>query len=269
MEADSHIFMYEAAAASAFAGVQPRAVKGVRGTIQTEDLLHAIRGEDIHHPETSLVCLENTHNRAGGAVTSPKDMAALYRICRHHEIPVHLDGARLFNAAASIGVPVKNLSIYSDTVQICLSKGLGAPAGSILAGPASFIQHARKWRKRLGGGLRQGGVLAAPGMIALKKMADRLPEDHEKAKRLAQHLGEQPSLFIENRVETNIVLVNIGQTGFSASHFLQLLKEEGVLAVAFGPQTIRFTTHYDVSLKEIGQAIDKISKVVSARVIFH
>ncbi|MCK6257190.1 low-specificity L-threonine aldolase [Fictibacillus sp. KIGAM418] len=269
MEADSHIFMYEAAAASAFAGIQPRPLKGIRGSIQPEDLLQAIRSEDIHHPETSLVCLENTHNRAGGAVISAEDMAAIYKICRTNKIPVHLDGARLFNAAAASNLSVKTLSSHCDTVQICLSKGLGAPAGSILAGSASFIHKAKKWRKRLGGGLRQGGVLAAPGMIALKKMAHRLHDDHIKAAKLAQSLAEQPALFVENRVDTNIVLVNIGQTGFSTSRFLQLLKEEGVLAVAFGPQTIRFTTHYEISIKDIEQAIEKISKIVSAKVILH
>ncbi|KSU85274.1 L-threonine aldolase [Fictibacillus enclensis] len=269
MESDSHIYMYEGAAVSAFAGIQPRLVKGINGSMQAEDVKNAIRSDDIHHPETSLVCLENTHNRAGGAIVPLRDMKDIYKICSAASIPVHIDGARLFNAAAGSGTSVKDFASYCDTVQICLSKGLGAPVGSLIAGSEDFIRKARKWRKRLGGGLRQGGVLAAPGRIALTEMTERLHEDHEKASKLAEGLAEIPSLSIENQVDTNIVLVNIGQTGFSADQFLQLLKGQGILAVAFGPQTIRFTTHYDVTFEDIDKALTSISAIISSKVILH
>lgn len=269
MESDSHIYMYEAAASSAFAGIQPRPVSGIKGSISPEEVMKAIRSDDIHHPETSLLCLENTHNRAGGAVIRLSDMAEVFQLCQRYKIPVHLDGARLFNAAAATGQPVSAYASFCDSVQVCLSKGLGAPAGSLLAGTAAFIQQARKWRKRLGGGLRQGGVLAAPGFIALTEMTERLQEDHVKARRLAEGLSEHPSLFVENDVDTNIVLLNIGQTGYSSQQFLHLLKEEGVLAVSFGPQTIRLTTHYDVTQKDIDYALQKLIQIVSTKTILH
>lgn len=260
LESEAHLFYYEGAAISAFAGVQPRTIKGNRGAMNPLEVEAAIRDEDIHAPETGLICIENTHNRAGGAIIPIDNMKSIYEVATKHGIPVHLDGARLFNAAVALNKPVTEFTQYTTTVQICLSKGLGAPVGSILAGSEEFIKKARKWRKRLGGGLRQVGVLAAPGYIALTEMVDRLAEDHENAKRLSDGLSQIPALSLVNNVDTNIVLVDISKLNMAASEFLEILKGDGILAVAFGPTMIRFTTHFDVKQEQIEEVITKISK---------
>ncbi|MBU5468280.1 low-specificity L-threonine aldolase [Virgibacillus sp. MSJ-26] len=258
LEADSHIYFYEGATISAFAGVQPRPLAGKRGQLDPHLVEASIREDDIHQPETSLICLENTHNRAGGAVVPLENMKDVYHIAQKNGIPVHLDGARLFNASIASGINVKDFAKYTDTVQFCLSKGLGAPVGSIIAGPQSFIKKARKWRKRLGGGMRQAGMMAAPGIVALKTMVDRLTDDHSNAELLAKGLEEVGGLSIENTVETNIVLVNTEGIGMSADEFLDILKEMDILAVSFGPNTVRFVTHFDVSEDEIRQVLAKL-----------
>lgn len=258
-EADSHIFYYEGGAMSALAGVQTRTLVGERGALRAKDIERAIRGNNIHFPRTKLICLENTHNRAGGAVISVAQMKSVYDIAQKHRIPVHLDGARLFNAAVAQGVAVSELSAFADTVQICLSKGLSAPVGSILAGDRAFIEEARWWRKKLGGGLRQAGYLAAPGIIALTQMTERLAEDHERAQQLAKGL-RQLSLQVE-QVETNIVLVNTDSIGQTAVAFLERLEEKGVLAVDFDEYVIRFTTHRHISdqcIKTVVEAVEEL-----------
>ncbi|HWO78284.1 MAG TPA: low-specificity L-threonine aldolase [Bacillus sp. (in: firmicutes)] len=260
VEQEAHIFYYEGAAMSAFAGIQPRTIKGTRGAMNPEEVLGAIRPDDIHAPETGLICLENTHNRAGGAIIPLENMKEIYTIAKDHHIPVHLDGARLFNASVASGTPVKEFAQFTDSVQICLSKGLGAPVGSIIAGTKDFIKSARKWRKRLGGGLRQVGIIAAPAYVALTEMVDRLEEDHQNAKKLAEGLQQIPTLKVENQVETNIVLVNVGDTGYNAATFLELLRGEGILAVDFGPETIRFTTNYGVTKEQIDTVIHKLQQ---------
>ncbi|ASN04799.1 low-specificity L-threonine aldolase [Virgibacillus necropolis] len=261
LEAESHIFYYEGASISAFAGVQPRTINGTRGAMDPELVKAAIREDDIHLPETGLICLENTHNRAGGAIVSLENMKEIHRIAQENNIPVHLDGARLFNAAVASEVDVKTYAAQTDTVQFCLSKGLGAPVGSIIAGSEDFIKKARKWRKRLGGGLRQAGIIAAPGIVALKTMVDRLVEDHENAKFLASGLQEIKGLSIENNVDTNIILVNTKEAGLSSKEFLIKLKQEGILGVSFGPNTVRFTTHFDVTREEIKSVMEKVNKL--------
>jgi threonine aldolase len=262
LEEEAHLFYYEGAAISAFAGVQPRTIKGNRGAMNPGDVEAAIRGEDIHLPETSLICLENTHNRAGGAIVPIENMKSIYEIASQNGIPVHLDGARLFNSAVALNTPVSEFTNYTSTVQICLSKGLGAPVGSIIAGSEAFIKKARKWRKRLGGGLRQAGIIAAPGYIALTEMVERLAEDHAHAKRLENGLNQISKLSVVNKVETNIVLIDVEKLNMSSGQFLELLKGEGILAVAFGPTMIRFTTHYDVSTEQINHVVAKISKLI-------
>ncbi|WP_257352095.1 low-specificity L-threonine aldolase [Pseudalkalibacillus decolorationis] len=260
LEEDAHIFYYEGGAISAFAGVQTRTIKGQRGAISPSDLKNAIRGDDVHFPETGLICIENTHNRAGGAVVPIDNMKEIYELALEHNIPVHLDGARLYNAATSLGITVNQLAQYTTTVQICLSKGLGAPVGSIIAGDKEFIERARKWRKRLGGGLRQAGVIAAPGIIALTRMADRLHEDHEHAKQLAEGISSIPALKVVNQVDTNIVVVNVRSSGFSTEEVLSKLKDEGVLAVGFGAETIRLTTHHHITKSEIDRVLTILNK---------
>lgn len=259
LDEDSHIVFYEGGAISAFAGVQPRTIKSEQGIICPTKLEQAIRTNDIHFPDTSLICLENTHNRAGGAIIPPEHMEKLYNIASKYNIPLHLDGARLMNAAVALQLPLTAFTEYTTTVQICLSKGLGAPVGSILAGPEKFIQQARKWRKRLGGGLRQAGILGAAGLIALTEMVDRLAEDHQHAQLLAKGLNQHPHLTVVNKVDTNIVLVNISKTNKQSSQFILDLKNRGILAVPFGPDTVRFTTHYDLRKEQIEQAITIIN----------
>ncbi|WP_430791112.1 low-specificity L-threonine aldolase [Virgibacillus flavescens] len=262
LEAESHIFYYEGASISAFAGVQPRTIKGTMGEMDPDQVKAAIREDDIHMPETGLICLENTHNRSGGAIVSLENMKKIYTIAREENIPVHLDGARLFNAAVATGIDIKEFASATDTVQFCLSKGLGAPVGSIIAGNGEFINKARKWRKRLGGGLRQAGIIAAPGIVALTTMVERLADDHENAKVLAAGLQEIQGLSVENNVDTNIVLINTKEAGLTSAEFLGKLKTDGILGVSFGPHTVRFTTHFDVSRQQINSVIDKVSKLI-------
>ncbi|PFA62228.1 low-specificity L-threonine aldolase [Bacillus sp. AFS015802] len=251
LETNSHIFYYESGAVAALAGVQTRTITGKDGEMDPKDVEDAIRGEDQHFPETGLICLENTHNRAGGAIVSPENMRAIHSIAKEHSIPVHVDGARLFNAVAASGRDVREFTDHCDTVQICLSKGLGAPVGSIIAGGQSFIGRARKWRKRLGGGMRQTGIVAAPGLIALTTMRERLKEDHEKAKVLKESILESKGIAVINQVDTNIVVADVTGTGMKAAEFVEDLEKRGILAVTFGPTLVRFTTHYDVTMDDV------------------
>ncbi|MBH0230290.1 low-specificity L-threonine aldolase [Halobacillus yeomjeoni] len=263
MEEEAHIFLYEGASMSALAGVQPRTIKGTNGAMDPEEVRSKIRPENVHFPDTSLICIENTHNKAGGAVVPLENMQAIYEIAREHGIPVHLDGARLFNASIASGISVRRFADQTDSVQFCLSKGLGAPAGSIIAGSTEFIRKARKWRKRLGGGLRQVGMIAAPGLIALEEMVERLEEDHSNARLLAEGIGNIPGLKVEKAVETNIVLVNVEECQRTAEQFLDQLRENGILAVPFGPYTIRFVTHFDVSEEEIQITVRRMAEMVN------
>lgn len=261
LENESHIYYYEGAAISALAGVQPRPITGQVGIMSPNDVEYAIRPEDIHFPETGLICLENTHNRAGGAIVPVEAMASIDDIARKHHVPVHLDGARLFNAAVATNRKPSEYAQFTTSVQICLSKGLGAPVGSIIAGDKDFIDKARKWRKRLGGGLRQAGVLAAPGLIAITKMVDRLSEDHEKAQLLATAIQNMSKISLLNSVDTNIVVIDISKTGYNATEFVEALEKKGVRTVTFGQTTVRMTTHYDVSFEDIETAIGKLAEL--------
>lgn len=187
-------------------------------------------------------------------------MKEIYRVAKRYQIPVHLDGARLFNAVATSQIPVTDFTQYCDSVQICLSKGLGAPVGSLLVGSKDFIRSARKWRKRLGGGLRQTGIIAAPGYIALTKMRDRLVVDHENARQFAAGIQNIPGLQVVNQVETNMVVVDVSEKNMSGEQFVGRLSAEGVLAGTSGPNLVRFVTHYDVNSAQIDEALYKISK---------
>ncbi len=263
MESQAHLFLYEAAAMSALAGVQIKTLKGERGAMNPAEVEAAIRGADIHEPETGLITLENTHNKAGGAVLPIENMREIYDIARKHQIPVHLDGARLFNAQAATGISVKEYAKYTNTVQFCLSKGLGAPVGSIIAGSHDFIKKARKWRKRLGGGLRQVGVIAAPGIIALEN-ADRLKEDNANAKKLADGLLNIDGVVIDNDVQTNIVLMNLSDSGIETLVFLEQLKENGIIAGGFGPGIVRFVTNNGVSEEDVDETLRVVQKIMGA-----
>ncbi|MDQ0254955.1 threonine aldolase [Evansella vedderi] len=258
MDNEAHVFLYEGGATSAFAGVQSRTLTNDRGKMGLDDLEEAIRGEDIHFPETALIWLENSHNRSGGSVLPVSYMREVYELAQKYKVPVHIDGARIFNAAVASNASVKEIATYSNSIQFCLSKGLGAPVGSILVGEKSFIDLARKKRKMLGGGLRQAGILAAPGLHALKTGIHRLAEDHEQAKMLAKVVDEYTDLNVINEVETNIILADTSKSGRSANDWLAIFKDKGILAVAFSPTTIRFTTHIDVSKEDINTVIETI-----------
>ncbi|MCD8508825.1 MAG: low-specificity L-threonine aldolase [Bacillus sp. (in: Bacteria)] len=258
---EAHVFLYEAAAASAFAGVQTRTLENEKGKMDMEELEGSIRGEDIHFPETGLIWLENTHNRSGGSVLPLSYMREVYELAKQHGIPLHIDGARIFNAAVASNASVKEFAACADSIQFCLSKGLGAPVGSMLVGDKAFIDAARKKRKMLGGRLRQAGVLAAPGLHALKTGIHRLAEDHENAKMLAKAIDDFTELEVINDVDTNIILADTKRSGKSAAEWIERLKEAGILAVTFSPVTIRFTTHLDVSKDDINSVIESLKKL--------
>jgi len=263
LEADSHIFYYEGGAVSALAGVQTRIIPGENGQMSIDSIRNAIRDdEDIHQPHTAMIGLENTHNRAGGVILPVQYMKEVYEVARQRKVPVHLDGARLFNAAVGLGINVKEFTQYVDTVQVCFSKGLSAPMGSIVAGSKEWIDQARRWRKRLGGGMRQAGLMAAPAIVALTKMIDRLEEDHHRAKVLAKGVNEiQGMNVILENVQTNIVLINVKETGMTANQILEELKREKIFGSAFGEYLIRLTTHRHITDEDITGTIDALYKI--------
>ena len=261
MEADSHIYYYEAAAASVFAGVQPRPLPGRRGSMPAELVEWAIRQDDIHLPPTSLICLENTHNRAGGTIVPLEDMQAVCEVACRHNLPVHLDGARIFNASVASGVSLKDFTACVTSVQFCLSKGLGAPVGSLIAGTSDFIAKARRWRKRLGGGMRQAGIFAAAGIIALETMVERLAEDHENARILADGLAAMKGIeFNPDDVETNIVIIK--PTAISVKKLGDELQKRGILSVVIEPDRVRFTTNKDVNRSDIEKTIAAVREIL-------
>ncbi|HHY92941.1 MAG TPA: aminotransferase class I/II-fold pyridoxal phosphate-dependent enzyme, partial [Firmicutes bacterium] len=221
----------------------------------------AIRPENIHYPPTGLIALENTHNRAGGTVLSPDNIQAIAQVAARHRLPLHLDGARIFNAAVALGLSAAELAAPFKSVMFCLSKGLSAPVGSIIVGPREWIERARKWRKRLGGGMRQAGILAAAGLVALETMVERLAEDHEHARLLAEGLGNLPGCAVVPP-QTNMVLVDVAGTGLSAADFVARLAEHGVLAGDTAPTKVRLVTHKDVDRKGIEYALAAAGKVV-------
>lgn len=263
LEAESHIFLYEAGAVSALAGVQTRTISGTKGQMDPEQIERAIREPNIHHPVTGLICLENTHNKAGGRVLPLSYLKEVKNIATRHQIPIHLDGARIFNASVATGVAPRMWGEQVDSIQVCLSKGLSAPVGSLLIGSKQLIEKARIWRKRLGGGMRQVGVLAAPGIIALTQMVERLAEDHHHAKKLAIGLSEIKGISVDvESVETNIILVNITATGLTNTEFLQRLKSQGILAGGFGEGIIRFVTHREISSTDIEKTLMGVQKAL-------
>lgn len=241
-EEEAHMLFYEGGAPGVIAQVVMRTVPsdGVMDPLEVEKRVLA---RSLHTPGTVVLCVENTHNRKGGAVTPPSVMADYRRIADRHAMRVHLDGARVFNAAVALGVDVREITQHVDSVSFCLSKGLGSPVGSVLCGNTEFIQAARFWRKRLGGGMRQAGILAACGIVSLQKMVDRLAEDHRRAQELASRLRSIPGLKVPNVVETNILMVD---TVAPATEWVAAIRERNVWGMAFSPTRIRLVFHYDV-----------------------
>lgn len=266
VDSESHIFYYELAAPAVAGGVQLHPVPALHSPTALDRLTAAIRPQSLLFPRTKLICLENTHNRLGGTVTPPTVMEAIYTTAHDHGLVVHLDGARIFNAAVYLGLPAREIACWSDSVMFCLSKGLAAPVGSVLTGSRSFIDRARKYRKLLGGGMRQAGILAAAGLVALETMIDRLSEDHANAKHLAEGLAKIPGIKLDlNTVQTNIVICDIEKTGLNPDEFISGLKANGVLANSFGGNLIRFIAHKDVKRADIEQALEVIRSVVARK----
>lgn len=264
-EARAHVLDWEMAMAAAFSGCQLRPVAGERGVLTWDRIRQAIGPKIYYRAQTGLVCIENTHNMAGGTVTP---LATMREICEGaHEagLPVHLDGARIFNAAVSLGVSVAELTHGCDTVMFCLSKGLGAPAGSMLVGSREAMERARAFRKGLGGGMRQVGVLAAAGLIALHQMTARLADDHANARLLAEAIAAEPTAEIDlAAIETNIVIFDL-RGDSDAAAFCAGLKAKGVLASAIGPRSIRFVTHYDVDRESYRSAAGIVVELLRTR----
>ena len=265
VEAECHIFMYEAAAAASVSSVQLRMVPGNRGLMDPADVEAAIRPQlDPHQPPTQLICVENTSNRGGGSVYPLETIRAIGKIAREHDIPLHMDGARLFNACAASGVPVTEYARECSTVSFCLSKGLGAPVGSLLVGNANAVYHAWRGRKMLGGGMRQAGILAAAGLYALENHLDRLVEDHENARALADGLAGIDGLDIDpTEVESNIVIFRVTRPGLTPDDLCTRLNERGIRMLPFGKDKVRAVTHLDVDRAGIDRALNVLEDVMA------
>jgi len=257
LEDGSHTLNAELGGIAGVAGLFYRGIPGRRGAMDVDSLREAIRPYTRHHMGTALVWMENTHNRSGGAVLPLPHMQAVHGLAREKCVPVHLDGARIFNAAISLGCAVSEISNYSDSVCFCVSKGLSAPVGSILCGSAAFIERARGYRRMVGGNMRQAGPLAAAGIVALETMVNRLGEDHQSARRLAEGFHRiDPSLCDPKDVETNLVRVDVRKSGRRAAEWSADLKQKGVLVAPANVYVLRFVTHRHVSAPEVDAAVN-------------
>ena len=251
----SHIFVYEAGAPAMLSNVQLRILSGENGILDPDTVRAAVRPDDVHFPRSRLLCLENTHNTAGGKVFPLQDFAAVAETAKELGLKVHLDGARLFNAQAATGIPAREWCAHADTVSVCSSKGLGAPVGSLLAGDEKTINEARRARKAFGGGMRQAGIIAAASLYALENNVERLSEDHERAHNLAAGLREAG--YDAREPDTNLVLVAVDDP----PEFLRALAREGVLATPGKPGFVRLCTHLDVGDGDIDTAIEAATRI--------
>jgi threonine aldolase len=262
---ESHMFHYEGGGSSVLGATTTRTVPtGRDGALAPRELRAAVRElSNPHYPRTGLICLENTHNRRGGAVLAPAYMEEARAVAGEAGVPVHLDGARLFNAAAALGVPVDEVARDADSVYVCFSKGLAAPVGSALCGSRDFIAAAHRWRKVVGGGMRQAGVIAAAALYALEHMVERLAEDHANARLLADGLLDIEGLRLAQRgVDTNIVCIDTADTGLAPAEALARLTDAGVLAAPFGGAVIRFVTHYGIERPHIEDALARVRRAL-------
>ena len=260
----AHIFVYEGGGISALGGAIFHTVPNLpNGSLDPQVVEGAIRGSNVHFPRTRVIALENTHNRCGGTVLSVDQMAAIKAVADRYGLVTHLDGARIFNAAVALGVPVSDIAAQVDTVQFCFSKGLAAPVGSAIVGPADFIAEARRNRKMVGGGLRQAGVLAAAAIVAMEEMVDRLAEDHENVRRLAAELADIDGLSTTpDTVQTNIAMIHVTRPGLSAEAVSARLADEGVLINPMDPGRLRAVTHYGIEADDIDTTLYAFQKVM-------
>ncbi|HPD09143.1 MAG TPA: low specificity L-threonine aldolase [Methanomassiliicoccales archaeon] len=263
LEAEAHIYYYELGGMSAIVGAIPNLIKGVRGKFTPEQLEAAIRHPDLHYPIARLVCIENTHNRGGGTVWTPREVEAVAKVAHDHGLKVHCDGARIFNAAVALDVDVKEYMRHLDSLSFCLSKGLACPVGSVVLGNREFIEEVRRARKMVGGGMRQAGIIAAPGIIALQKMVGRLKEDHRNARRLAEGLNQIPGVKVDlDSVQTNIVLADITGTGWDVDYFVNRAGKVGVQVFEFGATKARFVTHYGIDEQDIDEVLSRLRRLL-------
>jgi threonine aldolase len=260
----SHIYIYEQGGSAALGGIHPRPLPNeTDGTIDLDAMEAAVRGPNQHFPRTRLICLENTHNRCGGPVLTPQYMQDVGQLARQHGLRLHLDGARLFNAAVALGVEARVLVQEVDSVTFCLSKGLGAPVGSVICGSREFIAEARRARKVLGGGWRQAGVIAASGIVALEQMVDRLAEDHANAKRLAGGLVTLPGIVLDlARVQSDIVIFELQREDMTPAELATGLRERGVRLNPIGGRRLRAVTNYHVTAEDIDRALQAFGDVL-------
>lgn len=259
---DSHIYNLEVAGLATLSQVQARPVAVKNGYIDPDDVAQKIQLGDIQQAKTSLICLENTYNLNRGQVISIENMKEIKEVAARYNLPVYLDGARLLNASVKLNVPPAAICEHVDAVQICLTKGLGCPLGSILAGDREFIEEGRRMRQRLGGGMRQAGIIAAPALYALKHHIERLREDHERAAYLAKKLASIPQLNVYD-VETNIVSFSIVDERFSAEKLKNLLKEKGILVKKISEKEIRTVTHYDITKEDIDFVVQTFDELMN------
>ncbi len=263
-DADSHAFYYETAGAAAVCGVQIRPIATEAGVMSPLQVAQAVRPrDDPHQPITAAITFENTHNRHGGIVWPLEALRAASDAAHEQGLRVHLDGARIFNAAVALGVDASDIADCADTVTFCLSKGLACPVGSVFCGSEEDVEEARRWRKRLGGGMRQVGVLAAAGLIALEKMVDRLAQDHANARTLAEGLAELPGVRCDlGRVQTNLIYFELEK--MPAPLFVDGCARQGLLSDSTGPRSIRFVTHYGIEAEDVQSALKICEEVLTA-----
>jgi threonine aldolase len=262
VEAGSHLAVAETGGLATIAGCMPITVQGQRGAITSALLADAVAPEDQHRPRPALVCIENTHNRAGGAVMRPNAMAELAAACRERGLKLHLDGARIFNAAVALGLPVADLVIAADSVAFALSKGLSCPAGSVLVGSSDFVYEAQRARKLLGGAMRQAGVLAAAGIVALRTGIPRLAEDHHRARTLAKRLNALPRVAVDiAAVETNIVMCDVSDTRLEAQAVARALEDAGISCAPRPPYQLRFVTHRNIGDDDIELVVGAMARL--------
>ncbi len=264
LEQDAHMYYYEVGGMSALVGAIPRLVQGHHGVFTGDQVRQAVRSPDaLHYPPSKLVEIENTHNRAGGCVWTPHQIEDVATAAHELGMKVHVDGARIFNAAIALDTNVKEFMKHVDSLDFCLSKGLAAPVGSVMLGTKEYIESCRRYRKMVGGGMRQAGVIAAPGIVALTKMVSRLKDDHVNAKRLAMALIGFEGIDIDmETVQTNLVIADVSGTGLTADEFVERCKQNGILIFSFGPQSVRFVTHYGIGSSDINETISRLESML-------
>jgi threonine aldolase len=260
----AHIFFYEQGGTAAVGGIHPRTIPNrPDGTLDLDGLRESIRGDDLHFPRTRLIAIENTHNRCSGSPLPPGYIRDVSQLAKEHGIGVHMDGARIFNAAAALGVSVAELAQHVDSLSFCLSKGLSAPVGSLVCGNRAFVQKARRNRKVLGGGMRQAGVIAAAGIVAVKEMTARLVEDHDNARRLAEGIADMRGAHVDpDRIKTNIVYVDLDPEGPTAAETVARLAGEGVRVGATGARQFRAVTHFGITTGDIASALKALAAIL-------